>query len=97
MAGLVVMLLLYVVTLLTPLIAPYDPAAQGDIVLTRYLSPSFEHPMGTDKFGRDIFSRVLYGARISLTIGFIAVGSAWCSARWSARWPGYFGGGPTRC
>jgi len=74
MVGLIVMLLLYVVTLLTPLIAPYDPTAQGDIVLTRYQSPSFANPMGTDKFGRDIFSRVLYGARISLTIGFIAVG-----------------------
>ncbi|MEX2582863.1 MAG: oligopeptide ABC transporter permease [Gemmatimonadota bacterium] len=74
MAGLMVMLILYAVTLLTPLIAPYDPTAQGNIVETRYLSPSFEHPMGTDKFGRDVFSRVLYGSRISLTIGFIAVG-----------------------
>ncbi len=74
MAGLVVMLLLYVVTFLTPLIAPYDPTAQGDIVATRYLPPSAQHLMGTDKFGRDIFSRVLYGARISLSIGFIAVG-----------------------
>lgn len=74
MAGLVVMIILYLVTLLTPLIAPYDPTAQGDIVLTRYQPPSFQHLMGTDKFGRDIFSRVLYGARISLTIGFIAVG-----------------------
>src|SRR5690606_1429127 len=72
MAGLITMLVLYAVTLLAPLIAPFDPTAQGDIVLTRYLEPSFEHPMGTDKFGRDIFSRVLYGARISLTIGFVA-------------------------
>ncbi|MEX0912541.1 MAG: ABC transporter permease, partial [Gemmatimonadota bacterium] len=74
MVGLAVMLVLYAVALLTPLIAPYDPTAQGDIVLTRYQSPSFSHPMGTDKFGRDILSRSLYGARISLTIGFIAVG-----------------------
>jgi peptide/nickel transport system permease protein len=74
MAGLIVLLILYAVTLLTPLIAPHDPTAQGDIVLTRFQSPSLQHPMGTDKFGRDIFSRVLYGARISLSIGFIAVG-----------------------
>ncbi|HEY0035059.1 MAG TPA: hypothetical protein VGB66_00150, partial [Longimicrobium sp.] len=74
MAGLAVMILLYVITLVTPLVAPYDPALQGDIVLTRNLAPSMEHLMGTDKFGRDIFSRVLYGSRISLTIGFIAVG-----------------------
>ena len=73
MAGLAVMLVLYVVTLLTPLIAPFDPTAQGNIVLTRYQEPSLQHLMGTDKFGRDVFSRVLYGARISLTIGFIAV------------------------
>src|SRR5690606_3656522 len=73
MAGLLVMLLLYIITFLTPLLAPYDPTAQGDIVATRYLAPSAEHLMGTDKFGRDIFSRVLYGSRISLSIGFIAV------------------------
>ncbi|HYJ78393.1 MAG TPA: oligopeptide ABC transporter permease [Longimicrobiaceae bacterium] len=74
MAGLAVMVVLYVVTLVTPLIAPFDPAEQGDIILNRYLEPSLQHLMGTDKFGRDIFSRVLYGARISLSIGFIAVG-----------------------
>lgn len=91
MAGLVVMLLLYVVTLLTPLIAPYDPTAQGDIVMTRYQSPSFQHPMGTDKFGRDIFSRVLYGARISLTIGFIAVGLGVFIGAAVGAMAGYFG------
>ncbi len=91
MAGLVVMLLLYVVTLLTPLIAPYDPTAQGDIVLTRYLAPSWEHPMGTDKFGRDILSRVLYGARISLTIGFVAVGLSVTLGTAVGALAGYFG------
>ncbi|MDX1623093.1 MAG: ABC transporter permease [Gemmatimonadota bacterium] len=73
MAGLAIMVLLYWITLLAPYIAPFDPNFQGDIVLNRYLGPSLEHPMGTDKFGRDVFSRVLYGARISLTIGFLAV------------------------
>ena len=91
-AGLTVMLLLYVVTLLTPLIAPYDPAAQGNIVLTRYLAPSAEHLMGTDKFGRDVFSRVLYGARISLSIGFIAVGIAVTLGTTIGAIAGYFGG-----
>lgn len=91
MIGLAVMLLLYVVTLLTPLLAPYDPTAQGDIVMTRYLSPSLEHPMGTDKFGRDIFSRVLYGARISLTIGFIAVGLGVLLGGAVGALAGYFG------
>ena len=73
MAGLAIMVLLYWVTLLAPFLAPYDPNFQGNIVLTRYQSPSMEHFLGTDKFGRDIFSRILYGARISLTIGFIAI------------------------
>ncbi len=91
MAGLIVMLLLYVVALLAPLIAPFDPTAQGDIVLTRYRPPSLENPMGTDKFGRDILSRVLYGARISLTIGFIAVGLSVTLGTTVGALAGYFG------
>ncbi len=91
-AGLIVMLLLYVVTLLTPLIAPYDPTEQGNIVLMRYLEPSWEHWMGTDKFGRDILSRVLYGARISLTIGFVAVGLSVTLGTAVGALAGYFGG-----
>jgi peptide/nickel transport system permease protein len=63
--------------LLTPYLAPYDPAAQGaDIVATRFQPPSLDHPMGTDRFGRDVFSRVLYGGRVSLAIGFIAIAIA---------------------
>ncbi|HEX8453039.1 MAG TPA: oligopeptide ABC transporter permease [Longimicrobium sp.] len=92
MAGLAVMIILYVITLVTPLVAPYDPAAQGDIVLTRNLAPSMAHLMGTDKFGRDIFSRVLYGSRISLTIGFIAVGISVTLGTLVGALAGYFGG-----
>lgn len=73
MAGLGVMVFLYWVTLMAPFIAPFDPNFQGNIVLNRYLPPSAEYYFGTDKFGRDVFSRILYGARISLTIGFLAV------------------------
>jgi peptide/nickel transport system permease protein len=91
-AGLVVMLLLYLVTLVTPLIAPFDPAEQGNIILSRYLAPSLQHLMGTDKFGRDIFSRVLYGARISLSIGFIAVGISITLGTLIGAFAGYFGG-----
>lgn len=73
MTGLAIMAVLYWVTLLAPYVAPFDPNFQGNIVLDRYLSPSAQHPLGTDKFGRDILSRILYGARISLTIGFLSV------------------------
>lgn len=73
MAGLFFLVVVGALALLAPIVAPYDPAAQGDIVASRYLAPSATHWMGTDKFGRDIYSRVLYGARISLSIGFLAV------------------------
>ena len=73
-AGLVILVGLYLVALLTPLIAPYDPTAQGDLVTGTFAGLSAEHPLGTDQFARDVLSRLLYGTRISLTIGFVAVG-----------------------
>lgn len=51
----------------------YAPNDQGDLTAERYLPPSWEHPFGTDKFSRDVFSRVLYGGRISLSIAFSVV------------------------
>ena len=57
---------------LAPFIAPYDPAAQPDIVALKDLAPSLAHPFGTDPYSRDVLSRVLYGARLSLTIGILA-------------------------
>jgi peptide/nickel transport system permease protein len=72
LAGLAILVLLYLIALLAPLLAPYDPIAQRDIVATSYLEPSAQHWLGTDRFGRDILSRILYGARISLSIGFVA-------------------------
>jgi|1185.fasta_scaffold10845_2 peptide/nickel transport system permease protein len=61
-----------VVGVLAPLLAPYDPAAQPDIVALKDLPPSLAHPFGTDPYSRDVLSRVLYGARLSLTIGILA-------------------------
>ncbi|MFN2637064.1 MAG: ABC transporter permease [Gemmatimonadaceae bacterium] len=60
------------VGLFAPLIAPYDPAAQPDIIALKSLPPSLSHPFGTDPYSRDVFSRVIYGARLSLFIGFLA-------------------------
>lgn len=90
--GLLLMIVLYLITLLTPLIAPFDPIEQANIIETRYLAPSGEHLMGTDRFGRDVLSRVLYGARISLTIGFIAVGIGLFLGTVIGSLSGYFGG-----
>ena len=60
--------------LLAPLLAPYDPLAQE--LSQRLRPPSPEHWLGTDSLGRDIASRILYGARISLIIGVVVVASA---------------------
>jgi len=58
--------------LVAPLVAPYDPAAQPDIVGLKNLPPSLAHPFGTDPYSRDVLSRVIFGARLSLTIGILA-------------------------
>jgi peptide/nickel transport system permease protein len=61
-----------------PWVAPFDPVAQADIVRTRLLAPLAAGPdgtlrwLGTDQLGRDVLSRLLYGARISLSVGFLA-------------------------
>ncbi|HEX7101825.1 MAG TPA: nickel transporter permease [Nitrolancea sp.] len=72
--GAVILLILFLVAIFAPIIAPYDPikitgadALQG---------PSAKHLMGTDNFGRDILSRVVFGARLSLRMGFIAIAIA---------------------
>ncbi len=71
--GLLLIALLTAAAVLSPLIAPYDPTEQLDIVNKRLLSPSFEHLMGTDFYSRDLLSRVLYGTRISLAIAFLSI------------------------
>ncbi len=65
--------LLYLIALAAPLLAPYDPAAQLDLVAGRLLPPSLVHPLGTDALSRDVLSRLLYGARLSLSIAALAV------------------------
>lgn len=64
-------LLIVIIMGLFPQIAPFDP--NGMDFSDRFANPSFEHLMGTDDFGRDIFSRIIYGARVSLQVGFVAV------------------------
>ncbi|PRX32650.1 peptide/nickel transport system permease protein/oligopeptide transport system permease protein [Orenia metallireducens] len=75
MVGLYVTIALILVAVFARWIAPYDPyfspvMEEGKIELSMQ-GPSLEHPFGTDKLGRDIFSRIIYGAQISLTVGFI--------------------------
>jgi peptide/nickel transport system permease protein len=70
--GFAIIATILLLALLAPLIAPFDPDAID--VKSILLSPSSSHWMGTDGLGRDVFSRMLYGARISLLVGFVAVG-----------------------
>ncbi|HVA92035.1 MAG TPA: ABC transporter permease [Chloroflexota bacterium] len=69
--GIAVMVVWIVAALLTPLIAPYDPLGQN--IMHRLEPPEAGHLFGTDDLGRDVFSRVLYGARVSLPLGAILV------------------------
>jgi peptide/nickel transport system permease protein len=90
--GLYVLVAMMVIALLAPLLAPYDPFAQPAPVALRAQSPSFAYPFGTDLFSRDVLSRVIHGARISLPIALLAVTlSATVGTAWGAL-AGYVGG-----
>lgn len=84
--------ILVLAALLAPLLAPHDPLAIGDVMATRFQPPSWAHPFGTDEFGRDLFSRALYGARVSLSVGILAMLLATSIGSLYGAVSGYFGG-----
>jgi peptide/nickel transport system permease protein len=65
--------LLCVLALFAPVFTPYDPIVQIDLATRQMLPPSLSHPLGTDFYSRDILARILFGARISLTIALLSV------------------------
>ncbi|MCC6173963.1 MAG: ABC transporter permease [Chloroflexi bacterium] len=69
--GMIVLAVLVLMALFAPLLAPYDPLAQHPG--SELAVPSNTYPLGTDEFGRDVLSRIIYGARISLMVGVLAV------------------------
>ena len=73
MAALFVLTALAALALLAPVLTPYAPDAQPDIVALKNLPPSCAHLFGTDFASRDVLTRVLYGARISLSVAALAV------------------------
>jgi peptide/nickel transport system permease protein len=94
--GATVLLVIFVVALLAPVLSPYDPLAQD---LTQRVIPpvwheagTWAHPLGTDQFGRDYLSRLMYGARISLLIGFVAMLISGVIGTTLGVAAGYFGG-----
>jgi len=89
--GLMVIVGDYLIALVTPLIAPRDPATLAPLS-SRLLAPGGEFPLGTDHLARDVLSRILYGARISLSIGFVAVGISVTIGTVLGAVSGYLGG-----
>lgn len=90
MAGGTVVLLLLLTSVFAPLLAPWDPNA---INAWQVLSPpSWQHWFGTDELGRDVFSRVLFGAQISLKVGLVAIGIAVLLGSMVGLVAGYYGG-----
>ena len=91
--GLVIIVLLIVMAIFAPIITPYPEQAKGEPSLKERLQPpSWKHPFGTDHMGRDILSRVIYGSRTSLVIGFSVVAIALVVGLFLGIVAGYFGG-----
>jgi len=90
MFGALIILSLALVAVIAPLIAPFNPNHQD--ILHRLEPPSRKHPLGTDDLGRDLLSRIIYGTRVSLLVGFVAVGIAIIIGSLLGLLSGYFGG-----
>lgn len=93
-AGLFVVIVLIVVAIFAPLIAPYDPIKidSKNMVKLSNLPPGPRHLMGTDILGRDVFSRLVYGSRVSLEVGILAVGIELILGLIAGAIAGYYGG-----
>ena len=74
LAGLAISLAVILICVMAPLLPLDDPIDHA--IATRFKPPSWEHPLGTDNFGRDVLSRVIWGGRISLLVGVLSVGLA---------------------
>ena len=87
--GLIIIVIIFLVAIFANIIAPYSFDQQD--LLSCFQGPSAQHWFGTDEFGRDIFSRVVYGTRISLLIGFVAVAIAMVIGVLLGAFSGYYG------
>ncbi len=90
--GLSIIIAMFIVAIFAPYIATYNPTQTNLRPGARLQFPSRKHLLGTDELGRDVFSRMVYGARISLTVGFVAVGIALLIGVTLGAISGYFGG-----
>jgi peptide/nickel transport system permease protein len=92
MVGLFLILFMFFMAIFAPLLAPQDPISMT--LENQFQAPSRQHWMGTDDFGRDILSRVIYGARLSLKVGLISVSISLIVGGFIGLISGYFGRWP---
>ncbi len=90
MLGIVLVSILIILAILAPIISPYDPLKQD--IAHRLEPPSWKHLLGTDQLGRDILSRIIWGARISLLIGVVVVSISLSIGLIIGIFSGYYGG-----
>lgn len=88
--GGILVILLLLAGILAPILTPYDPYKQD--LMNKCLGPSLQHWCGTDNYGRDIFTRILYGARISLIVGWVSVITSCLLGGTLGAIAGYYGG-----
>jgi peptide/nickel transport system permease protein len=88
--GTIIIGALFVIAAFSHILSPYDPLDIDTKVILQ--PPSKSHPMGTDELGRDVFTRILWGARVSLLVGFVAVGIATAIGLVIGALAGYYGG-----
>lgn len=92
MFGLTVLLVVIMLALFASVICNYENDAIAQNYDARFLGPSWQHPFGTDDYGRDIFARVLFGARVSLAVGFVSTAMACLVACFLGSIVAYYGG-----
>lgn len=88
--GGVIAILMVLLAALAPWLAPRDPLRQD--LVRQFQPPSYESPFGTDRYGRDVLSRVIWGSRVSLAVGVVAVAIALVLGTWLGTLAGFSGG-----
>jgi len=89
--GMVIVAIIVLAAVLAPIVSPYNPKLDSDLPNARQ-APSWQHIMGTDRLGRDIFQRIVHGARLSLAVGIVAVAVSGTGGTILGLISGYFGG-----
>ncbi|MEK6647426.1 MAG: peptide ABC transporter permease, partial [Candidatus Firestonebacteria bacterium] len=90
LSGGIIIVFLILLAVFAPVISPYSPNDQN--LSERLLSPGQKHLLGTDELGRDVLSRIIWGSRVSLSVGFIAIAIATFIGITLGAFAGYFGG-----